>query len=220
MSAQINHIQTTRTSRYFSLEIGPSEAENLWIVLHGYGQNAEYFIQHFRDFKPKNSLIIAPEGLSKFYLNGFDGRVGASWMTKEDRENEIADQLIYLDNLLAKIDPNASLKLNLLGFSQGAAVACRWYQKTNRKVENLVIWGAGLPIETDANMAHKYEACNTLFVLGDQDEFIKEERLTQYYQTLQDLSFRHSVITYKGAHKLEKEGFEKLKSILNSEKLL
>jgi hypothetical protein len=31
---------------------------------------------NFKDFKPENSLLIAPEGLSKFYLKGVDGRVG------------------------------------------------------------------------------------------------------------------------------------------------
>jgi predicted esterase len=217
---QENTFITPRTARYYSTEIGPSEPENMWILFHGYGQSARYFMMNFDDFKPQNSLLIAPEGLSKFYLKGFDGRVGASWMTKENRENEIQDQLQYVDHLLAKIDPEQQLKIHLFGFSQGAAVACRWYQYTQRKVENLVIWGAGLPIETDAKMAQKYEACTTTFVLGDEDEFIKEERLTQYYQTLKELQFRHNVITYKGGHTLEKIGFDALKMLLKNENFI
>ncbi len=217
---QENTFSTPRTAHYYSTETGPSTPENVWILFHGYGQSAMHFLNNFKDFKPQNSLLIAPEGLSKFYLKGVDGRVGASWMTRENREFEIQDQLQLVDHLLAKIDPNGSLKIHLFGFSQGAAVACRWYQHTSRKVENLVIWGAGLPIETDATMAQKYEACNTIFVLGDEDEFIKEERLTQYYQTLNDLQFRHNVITYKGAHRLEKTGFDSLKSLLNSENFI
>ena len=208
--------QTPRTARYFSRQTDPNSIENVWILFHGYGQSAYHFLLNFDDFNPEKSLILAPEGLSKFYLKGFDGRVGASWMTKENREFEIQDQLHLVDNLLAEIDPNGDKKLNLLGFSQGAAVACRWYQYTTRKVENLILWGAGLPIETDAKMAQKYNECNTTLVLGDEDEFIKQERLVQYFQTLEDLNFSHNVITYKGGHKIEKEGLEQVKfSIFN-----
>ncbi len=211
---QKNTLKTPRTASYYSTEIGPKEPEEVWLLFHGYGQSANYFLMNFKDFEAQNSLLIAPEGLSKFYLKGVDGRVGASWMTKENREDEIQDQLDFVDNLLAKIDPNRKMKLHLLGFSQGAAVACRWYQYTDRKVETLVIWGAGLPIETDAKMAQKYNECKTIFVLGDEDEFIKEERLSQYYQTLNELSFSHIVINYKGAHRLEKTGFDALKNVL------
>lgn len=209
---------TPRTTRYFSRESDPKNADNVWIVFHGYGQSAYHFLLNFKEFNPANSALIAPEGLSKYYLNGLDGRVGASWMTKENREMEIQDQLHLVDNLLAELRQNGTLKegakLHLLGFSQGAAVACRWYQYTNQKVGNLVLWGAGLPIETDANMAQKYNECNTTLVLGTDDEFIKQERLVQYYQTLADLQFRHNVITYKGGHKLEKEGLVLLQNLL------
>ena len=40
--------------------------------------------------------IIAPQGLHKFYLEGTSGRVGASWMTKENREDDIKNYLVYL----------------------------------------------------------------------------------------------------------------------------
>ncbi len=203
-----------RTARYFSRQTDPNLVENIWIMFHGYGQSAYHFLLNFEEFNPAKSLILAPEGLSKFYLQGFDGRVGASWMTKENRENEIKDQLQLVDHLLLEIDPKQEYKLNLLGFSQGAAVACRWYQYTSRKVENLVIWGAGLPIETDAKMAQKYNDCTTTLVLGTEDEFVREERLVEYYQTLADLQFRHNVITYQGGHKIEKEGLASLKNLI------
>lgn len=212
--------QTPRTARYFSRQTDPNLIENVWILFHGYGQSAYHFLLNFDDFNPEKSLILAPEGLSKFYLKGFDGRVGASWMTKENREFEIQDQLHLVDNLLAEIDPNGDKKLNLLGFSQGAAVACRWYQYTTRKVENLILWGAGLPIETDAKMAQKYNECNTTLVLGTEDEFIKQERLVQYFQTLEDLKFSHNVITYKGGHKIEKEGLEQVKFFIFNKNII
>jgi hypothetical protein len=58
------------------------------------------FIQKFKELASENTLIVAPEALSRFYLNGFSGRVGATWMTKEARDTEILDYLNYLNKLL------------------------------------------------------------------------------------------------------------------------
>ena len=63
-------------------------------------------------------------------------------------------------------------------------------------------------------MAQKYNDCTTTLVLGTEDEFVREERLVEYYQTLADLQFRHNVITYQGGHKIEKEGLASLKNLI------
>ncbi|MBK6951958.1 MAG: hypothetical protein IPH24_07885 [Crocinitomicaceae bacterium] len=91
----------SNTARYFSH--GNPQAKNLVVVLHGYGQLASYFIQKFEFLDPENYYVIAPEGLHRFYLNGTSGRVGASWMTKENREDDITNYLLYLNALLEKI---------------------------------------------------------------------------------------------------------------------
>ena len=67
---------------------------------------------------------MAPEGLSRFYLDAGAGKVGASWMTKEDRAHEIEDYLSYLEQVRAAIIP--PVPLTILGFSQGVATAARW----------------------------------------------------------------------------------------------
>ena len=82
---------------------GPGVRE-LWYVLHGYGQLAAPFLEEFRAIDDGTRLIVAPEALSRFYEGDAksrlhkDARVGASWMTREDREAEIADYLGYLDS--------------------------------------------------------------------------------------------------------------------------
>ena len=86
--------------------------ERVWLVFHGYGQLSEYFIKKFEGLDPEKNFIIAPQGLSKYYVNGVSGRVGASWMTKEDRLTEIENQYTYLDQVLHQFD----LKGKQLGF--------------------------------------------------------------------------------------------------------
>ncbi len=208
-------IAVPKTAHYYAMQADVLQQE-IWLLFHGYGQSAEHFLQHFRHFDKVNALRIAPEGHSRFYLKGFDGRVGASWMTREKREFEIKDQHHFIDQLIQHLDPNKEYKLNLLGFSQGAAVACRWYQHTDRKVQNLVVWGAGLPIETDDRMAEKYNACRLIFMLGNQDPFLTEEKQNEFYATLNKLQFRHLVIKYEGAHNIDKNVLEELKLALNS----
>lgn len=204
---------TTRTTRLYRLGEISAKTKSIWLLFHGYGQSAKYFLQKFESIQTDETALIAPEGLSKFYIKGFDGRVGASWMTKEDRENEIKDQLSYVNLLISEMLPE-NTELNLLGFSQGAAVACRWYQQTSIKVKNLVIWGAGLPIETTAGMAQKYGDTNTIFMLGDQDEFIQPDVLKDHFSRLDLLHFEHKRVMYKGRHEVEKEALHTLTNYL------
>ena len=69
-----------------------SAARELWYVLHGYGQLAAPFLEEFRAIDDGTRLIVAPEALSRFYEGDAQARlhkdasVGASWMTREDRE--------------------------------------------------------------------------------------------------------------------------------------
>jgi len=121
-----HHITVPRTARYHALGDAATASE-IWIVLHGYGHLARYFLRKFEGLE-EGRLIVAPEGLSRFYLDDGHTRVGATWMTREDRELEIADQLTYLDQLTEHLraGSRADIRLNVLGFSQGVATACRW----------------------------------------------------------------------------------------------
>lgn len=79
---------------------------------------------------------MAPEALNRFYLEGFAGRVGATWMTKEERLQEIDDYVNYLNQLYKTILANtdtSEITVNILGFSQGVATVCRWI--ANRYVQ-------------------------------------------------------------------------------------
>src|SRR5215831_7445873 len=136
-----HHLVVTRTARYFAIggSGGAGDAANelreLWIVLHGYGQLAARFLEPFAPLAGPWRRIVAPEGLSRFYLDrsrvgvNTQAGVGATWMTREDRDHEIADQITYLDALLDRLltdAPSPDVRLCVLGFSQGVATVCRW----------------------------------------------------------------------------------------------
>src|SRR6266498_2722637 len=140
---QEHRLTVSRTARYFTL--GRPDRE-VWFVLHGYGQLAALFLRHFEPLDDGTRLIVAPEGLSRFYLteDPAERRVGASWMTREDRLTEIEDYVQYLDAVHADVVGSVDrslVKVRVLGFSQGAATACRWASTGASRVDRLIVWG-------------------------------------------------------------------------------
>src|SRR5258705_5071915 len=141
------HLTVGRTARYYTLgEPGP-DVRQVWVVCHGYGQLAGRFVRHFEPIADASRLIVAPEALSRFYLDsGMHERVGATWMTREDRLADIEDYVRYLDALHAAVFrqlDRASVQLVVLGFSQGVATASPWVAPGMRP-ERLVAWGGVL----------------------------------------------------------------------------
>ena len=96
-------IRVERTARFHVLG-DIRTCRELWVVVHGYGQLGRYFLNNFTGME-EGRCIVAPEGLSRFYLDAEHSRVGATWMTREDRLHEIEDHIAYLDRLTAKHKP-------------------------------------------------------------------------------------------------------------------
>ena len=145
------NITTSKQARYFLSQKPHAQIDEVWIVLHGYGQLANSFLNWFNPIFSKNKLFISPEGLHRFYWQGFNGKVAASWMTKEDRLDDIKDYVIYLNNILDHIKPQLSANTfyHLLGFSQGAATACRWLDLGSIELHSLTLWGGTFPDDID-----------------------------------------------------------------------
>src|SRR5881396_879853 len=128
---QEHHLTVSRTARYFTLGESPRGVEEVWFACHGYAQLAGRFLEKLRVLEDRKRYVVAPEGLSRFYLteSPAERRVGASWMTREDRLHEIDDYVRYLDALyrevLGRVDGPAA-RVAALGFSQGTATVSRW----------------------------------------------------------------------------------------------
>jgi predicted esterase len=206
----IQHIITvSKTGRYYTTGNLDSTTENIWLVCHGYGQLAEYFIKHFQLLENDKTFIVAPEGLSKFYLDGVTGRMGAAWMTKEDRENEVRDYLNFLNLLFEKlfsgIDFN-KVKLNVLGFSQGTATVCRWLAQSNVKVNRLIMWAGTFPVDVDlAIHGNRFGAIPVTLVYGHQDEYLEYLKPEDYKKFLDHSGFNYNIVTFDGKHEMNAE---------------
>ncbi|MBC5775222.1 phospholipase [Pontibacter sp. KCTC 32443] len=202
------HLLTQRTARYYTLGTASEQITDLWIVCHGYGQLARYFLRHFAPLDNGRTLIVAPEALSRFYLDGFSGRVGATWMTKEDRLAEIEDQATYL-NLLLQTQLQqlpASVRVTILGFSQGGATVSRWLASGAAPVHRLILWAASFPEDIDFSSGKAaFEHLPVVIVYGTQDEFITSESLKKKQQLMNELGIQPQVYTFEGGHTLHSE---------------
>lgn len=193
-------IQHSKTFRYFSSG-NLQTARTLLYVLHGYGQLAEYFMKKFEGI-PKDHFIVAPEGMHRFYLNGNSGRVGASWMTKEERETDISDNISWLNALDKEIQKDKRFeKVIVLGFSQGGATAARWFY-SNTKFDTLIMWASVFP--PDLNIKDellKIDTSSSYFVLGEDDEYFQDDLFHEEINKYKDLGFKTKV--FEGKHDID-----------------
>ncbi|WP_426492271.1 alpha/beta hydrolase [Hymenobacter sp. 102] len=208
MQAREQHLAVTRSARYYQLGELTAATRRVWFVVHGYGQLAAYFIRHFAHLTAADPalVVIAPEGLSRFYLQGTSGRVGATWMTKDDRLTEIADYVGYLNQLAATILPQAAsaAEITVLGFSQGAATVSRWLAQAVFQPSHLVLWAGGFPPDMELPTAtHLLDHVPVTLVCGTEDEYVSEAQLQQQQQFLAQLGATPRLIRFAGRHTLD-----------------
>jgi predicted esterase len=205
-------IAVERTARYYLLGAPAPEVRRLWFVLHGYGQLAASLLRHCEPLGGAGTLVVAPEGLSRFYLAATperhgESRVGASWMTREARESEIADQIGYLDRLHAALLKEcgvAAVETRVLGFSQGVATAVRWaLLGATPPPAQLLLWAGNLPPEIWADAARDRLARTELVLAaGDADPYIPSGELDRTVDRARAHGFRARAFSFAGGHAL------------------
>jgi len=182
-------------------------------VLHGYGQLADEFLHEFEGVASADRRIVAPEGLSRFYLANGSGPVGASWMTRLGREEEIDDYVRFLDsvyaNLFGSLGPEASV--HVLGFSQGVATAFRWAALGVSRIDRLTLWAGGVPPDVDlAACRPRLAGLPLTLVAGTRDRTIDEAGLQRETRRLVDAALPHRVVRFDGGHRLDSETLARL----------
>jgi len=189
-------IQVGRTAHYYTEGVLSKDTKEIWIVLHGYAQHASDFIKMFEPVASPERMIIAPEALSVFYRRTGVNDTGASWMTRYYRELEIHDYIKYLNLFTRQIkqDVSRTVKIKLMGFSQGAETAARWFCQTRINIDSLIIWCGKLPPDIDTNrLKKKIKASQLILVHGKSDKIMDLKIRRQLYKYLNQnkINFKH-----------------------------
>lgn len=202
-----HRLTVSRSARYFTL--GPAApATDVWFVLHGYGQLAARFLHACAPLDDGARLIVAPEGLNRFYVEEEmkpHRKVGATWMTREDRLAEIEDYVRYLDAVHADVGrglSGAARRVTVLGFSQGSATACRWAVQGAAPVSRLILWGGEVPPDLDAAALRRVPA-PVVFVHGSEDPMITPKIAAATAARLVAHGVAHEMVPFDGGHAID-----------------
>ena len=205
-----HHLKVERTARYHVLGTPGPGVRRCWVVLHGYGQLAASLLRQCEPLAAPDTLVVAPEGLSRFYVGSTaprdhaEANVGASWMTREARATEIADYVAYLDRLHTHLVEACATRFDtsVLGFSQGVATAGRWAALgTAPPPSRLVLWAGRAPEELWTDAARRRLAnAEVVLAAGDSDGFISPGDLEQASEHARGRGYRVRTLTFRGGH--------------------
>ena len=188
----------------------------LLYVLHGYGQLSKFFIRKFKRLVDHGYTVVAPEGLHRFYLEGTSGRIGASWMTKENRERDIENYLIYLDTLHQQIASEKDWEeISVLGFSQGVATAFRWIAEGGISPSKFLICSGLVPPDVDLKIKKDiFDPIKMTYFSGVNDPYRTEDSVKEFYDAVASSKLNMDLVNFEGVHEVFVEGIVK---VLNQE---
>ena len=204
-------IKTSKTARVYLTNEITKNTKEVVISCHGYAQLGKFFIKKFEGISNEHRTVIVPEALNKFYWNGMNGRVVASWMTKDDRESEIEDYINYLNQVYEMIkEKNKNVKIIAFGFSQGSSTISRWISQKNYKIdcERLILWSGSFPI--DVLEENIFKTIPFQYLFGNEDEYYSKVKIIELESTLNKKDIHPDFIEFNGGHKIYEEPLQKL----------
>lgn len=193
-------LSVSRTAHYH-LQIPQNEIKSILYVIHGYAQLAAEFIKEFAALEKHGILVVAPEGLSKFY--GKERLPVASWMTQHEREDEIKDYIQYLQKLIRVIKSEYGEKpILLLGFSQGVSTAFRYLAASEDKISLALACSGSIPPELNASDFENQRDLTVNYYYGNDDRLLKPENAKEQLLQLERLKLNFNYHAFEGRHEI------------------
>jgi predicted esterase len=196
-----------------------SPRRGLIVAFHGYGQSAEDMLADVRRIPGASAWTLASvQGLHRFYARD-NQRVIASWMTRQDRELAIADNVEYVNRVVERVggrsvehsgataaDPpgvfhgSTSDPLVFLGFSQGVAMAYRAALLGAHAPAGVIALAGDIPPELKAQDAAVRPWPPVLVATGARDTWFTPARLADDVAFLESRGIPHESVVFDGGH--------------------
>lgn len=170
----------------------------LLLAFHGYAQRAESMVEMLETVPGIEQWTIASiQALHPFY--GKNEQVVASWMTREDRELAIAENVEYVDDATVALQRERRADVIVcVGFSQGASMAWRAGVLGRRKADGVVALGGDIP--PDLNDAPVEDFPIALVAGGTKDDWYNEAKMSADLKLLADKGAPHGSLRFDGGH--------------------
>jgi predicted esterase len=198
-------VAATIHGRYLVIPPATSGPVPILVGFHGYGEDAESQIERLRASpESKRWLIVSVQALHRFYERRTE-RVVASWMTRQDRESAIADNIAYVSTCIDKVMsdwPTIPLIL-YAGFSQGVAMAFRAAANETRAVAGVVAVGGDIPPELTPAALRRVTAA--VLARGVSDHWYTKEKQEEDERRLTLSSVSYRSLEFNGGHEWSDE---------------
>lgn len=189
------HIETPTHGRVL---VRDAEAPTAIIVgFHGYMENAEIQMERLESIPGADRwTLVSIQGLHRFYRGRTQDTI-ASWMTRQDRELMIADNIEYADRVIATVR-TPGVPLVTTGFSQGVAMAFRAGLRGRTRADAIAAVGGDVPPELLEDTTIRFPP--TLLVRGERDEWYTAQKLDADAAVLRARSIVASTLVHPAAH--------------------
>jgi predicted esterase len=198
-------IGVTTHGRYLIEAPAASGPASILVGFHGYGEGAGAQLERMRRIPGAEQwLLVSIQGLHRFYRRRAN-EVVASWMTRQDRELAIADNLAYVAAVIEQVGrefPGAP-RLVFSGFSQGVAMTFRAAAASSRPIDGVIAAGGDVPPEIDA--ASLRRVGRALVCHGTHDEWYTQAIFDRDVERLQAAGIEVTPLGFDGGHEWSDE---------------
>jgi predicted esterase len=194
-------IPTTTHGRYL---VQPPTASRLnaplLVGFHGYAEAAEPMHARLTAIPgAENWSVVSVLGLNRFYQRRTDAVI-AGWMTRQDRELAIADNIAYVGAVVDAIahESGEPVALVYAGFSQGVATAFRAGASTTRRVSAVIAAGGDVPPEIPDVALRR--CGRVLLCRGSSDEWYTPDKFSGDIERLRRAEVDLTPVDFQGGH--------------------
>jgi len=194
--------------RYLTIPPAMPGPAPILVGFHGYAEDAEAQLERLRAI-PESArwLCVSIQALHRFYQRR-SNQVVASWMTRQDRELAIADNVAYVATCLDAVAgewPTIS-KVVFAGFSQGVAMAFRAAVNSARGVAGVIAVGGDVPPELAPDALQRLPTA--LLARGTSDEWYAKDKFAADERRLRECSVNVRAVEFNGGHEWSSEVVE------------
>jgi predicted esterase len=194
----VHLIPTITHGRVLVSEPRAAARAGILVGFHGYMESARTQMERLEAIPGASAwTLVSIQGLHRFY-RGRSDEVVASWMTREDRDLAVADNLAYVVAAFDQVPHDQSTRVVYTGFSQGVAMAFRAGILGAPPATAIVAIGGDVPPELIADTSLRFPA--VLFARGSRDEWLTEARFEKDVSALEARGVVLKPLVYDGAH--------------------
>jgi predicted esterase len=196
--ATLHTVAVTTHGRYLVRPPAAAPARVAVVGFHGYGQQAQDMLDELQALPGADAwLLVSVQGLHRFYERSTQ-QVVAHWMTSEDRELAIADNVAYVDAVVQAVAAAHPFeRLVFVGFSQGASMASRAAASAGERCHGLVMLGGDVAPEVLASGAR---LPRSIIGRGTMDAYYSARQFAADRESLEEREVLGAAVEFNGGH--------------------